>query len=134
MFYKVWVFPSCQVFDTFTACIRWGGTFKSSLRRQQLAQFAIDAVPPCTPNYSNTMCPLRYILLLLSLLVAMIGLSQAMTDQEVSALTEDGEDEKSGGKGKKQQSTFRTLVDMLNGKYLYDAYKLSRGTAAIKAD
>ncbi|KAF1776063.1 hypothetical protein PI125_g417 [Phytophthora idaei] len=68
------------------------------------------------------MCPLRYILLLLSLLVAMIGLSQAMTDQEVSALTEDGEDEKSG-KGKKQQSTFRTLVDMLNGKYLYDAYK-----------
>lgn len=81
------------------------------------------------------MCPLRYILLLLSLLVAMIGLSQAMTDQEVSVLTEDGEDEKSGGKSKKQtqQSTFRTLVDMLNGKYLYDAYKLSRGTA-IKAD
>ncbi|KAL4100531.1 hypothetical protein PRIC1_008323 [Phytophthora ramorum] len=80
------------------------------------------------------MCPLRYILLLLSLLVAMIGLSQAMTDQEVSALTEDGEDEKSGGKAKKQQqSTFRTLVDMLNGKYLYDAWKISRGTA-IKVD
>ncbi|OWZ15852.1 hypothetical protein PHMEG_00010443 [Phytophthora megakarya] len=78
------------------------------------------------------MCPLRYILLLLSLLVAMIGLSQAMTDQEVSALTEDGEDEKSSGKAKKQ-STFRTLMDMLNGKYLYDAYQLSRG-AAIKAD
>ncbi|KAF1792159.1 hypothetical protein GQ600_263 [Phytophthora cactorum] len=77
------------------------------------------------------MCPLRYILLLLSLLVAMIGLSQAMTDQEVSALTEDGEDEKSG-KGKKQQSTFRTVVDMLNGKYLYDAYKVSRGTAASR--
>ncbi|KAH7482190.1 uncharacterized protein KRP23_5364 [Phytophthora ramorum] len=80
------------------------------------------------------MCPLRYILLLLSLLVAMIGLSQAMTDQEVSALTEDGEDEKSGGKDKKQQqSTLRTLVDMLNGKYLYDAWKISRGTA-IKVD
>ncbi|KAI9913812.1 hypothetical protein PsorP6_006678 [Peronosclerospora sorghi] len=78
------------------------------------------------------MCPLRYILLLLSLLVAMIGLSQAMTDQEVNALTEDGED---GEKSKKraQQSKFRTLVDMLNGKYLYDAYKLSCGTA-IKAD
>jgi hypothetical protein len=80
------------------------------------------------------MCPLRYILLLLSLLVAMIGLSQAMTDQEMSALTEDGEDEKSGGKSQaKKQSTLRTLMDMLNGKYLYDAYQLSRGTA-IKAD
>ncbi|KAL7999662.1 hypothetical protein Plhal703r1_c24g0101521 [Plasmopara halstedii] len=78
------------------------------------------------------MCPLRYILLLLSLLVAMIGLSQALTDQEVSAHTEDGEDKKTG-KGKKQQSTVRTLMDMLNGKYLYDAYQISRGTAVIKA-
>uniref|UniRef100_A0AAV1SZP4 Uncharacterized protein n=1 Tax=Peronospora matthiolae TaxID=2874970 RepID=A0AAV1SZP4_9STRA len=78
------------------------------------------------------MCPLRYILLLLSLLVAMIGLSQALTDQEVSAaLTDDGMDKKRGNKSKKQtqRSSFRTLMDMLNGKYLYDAYKLSRGTA-----
>ncbi|RMX66143.1 hypothetical protein DD238_003425 [Peronospora effusa] len=63
----------------------------------------------------------------------MIGLSQDMTDQEISALTDDDdENEKSGGKMKKQ-STFRTLLDMLNGKYLYDAYKISRG-AAIKAE
>ncbi|CAI5728396.1 unnamed protein product [Hyaloperonospora brassicae] len=82
------------------------------------------------------MCPLRYILLLLSLLVAMIGFSQAMTDQEVCAVTDDDADEKRGGgkcKKQTQRSTFRTLLDMLNGKYLYDAYKLSRGTA-LKAD
>ncbi|CAH0474078.1 unnamed protein product [Peronospora belbahrii] len=79
------------------------------------------------------MCPLRYILLLLSLLVAMIGLSQAMTDQEVLALTNDDEDKKSGGKKTKKQTVFRTLLDMLNGKYLYDAYKISRSTA-IKAE
>ncbi|CAI5740388.1 unnamed protein product [Peronospora destructor] len=80
------------------------------------------------------MCPLRYLLLLLSLLVAMIGLSQAMIDHEVSALT-DGDDEKNEKSGDKikKQSTFRTLLDMLNGKYLYDAYKISRG-AAIKAE
>jgi hypothetical protein len=77
------------------------------------------------------MCPLRYILLLLSLLVAMIGLSQAMSPQEVSMLEGDDEASKSGGKAQKQ-STFRTLVDMLNGKYLYDAWKMSR--AQIKAE
>ncbi|KAF4323942.1 hypothetical protein BBO99_00002374 [Phytophthora kernoviae] len=66
--------------------------------------------------------------------VAMIGLSQAMTDQEMSTLTEDGEDKKSNGKAKKQQqSTVRTLVDMLNGRYLYNAWKISRSTQ-IKAE
>uniref|UniRef100_M4C071 Uncharacterized protein n=1 Tax=Hyaloperonospora arabidopsidis (strain Emoy2) TaxID=559515 RepID=M4C071_HYAAE len=59
----------------------------------------------------------------------MIGLSQALTDQEVSAaLTDDGVDKKRGNK-QTQRSSFRTLMDMLNGKYLYDAYKLSRGNA-----
>lgn len=77
------------------------------------------------------MCPLRYILLLLSLLVAMIGLSQAMSPQEVSMLEDDDETRKAGGKAQKQ-SSFRTLVDMLNGKYLYDAWKMSR--AQIKAE
>ncbi|KAG7394423.1 Trehalose-6-P synthase/phosphatase complex synthase subunit [Phytophthora boehmeriae] len=99
--------------------------------------FTIDATPfssQSTQSSPPQMCPLRYILLLLSLLVAMIGLSQAMTDQEMSALTEDGEDKKSGGKAQKQQqSTVRTLVDMLNGRYLYNAWKLSRG-AQIKAE
>lgn len=70
------------------------------------------------------MCPLRYILLLLSLLVAMIGLSQAMSEQEMSAITDGAEDDKE--KSKQQKTTFRTLVDMLNGKYLYDAYKASQ--------
>ncbi|DAZ96532.1 TPA: hypothetical protein N0F65_011209 [Lagenidium giganteum] len=77
------------------------------------------------------MCPLRYILLLLSLLVAMIGLSQAMAEGEGSPVLthEEDEDEK---KSKPRQSTMRTLVDMLNGKYLYDAYKASR--MQIKAE
>ncbi|TDH68664.1 hypothetical protein CCR75_004920 [Bremia lactucae] len=78
------------------------------------------------------MCPLRYILLLLSLLVAMIGLSQAMTDQEISALTED-EDEV-GSKNKKQRSKARVLVDMLNGKYLFDTYMARRSLTTMKID
>lgn len=82
------------------------------------------------PEIAATMCPLRYILLLLSLLVAMIGLSQAMSAQEVAMLEDDDETSKQGGKAHKQ-SSFRTLVDMLNGKYLYDAWKASR---AIKAE
>lgn len=77
------------------------------------------------------MCPLRYILLLLSLLVAMIGLSQAMSEQEMSAVT-NGEDDDEKEAQKQQKTTFRTLVDMLNGKYLYDAYKASQ--MRIKAE
>ena len=74
------------------------------------------------------MCPLRYILLLLSLLVAMIGLSQALTEEhEEHSMVEDEKDGK-----REPKSTFRTLVDMLNGKYLYDAWKLSR--LQVKAD
>lgn len=72
------------------------------------------------------MCPLRYILLLLSLLVAMIGFSQAMSEQEMSAITDGAEDDEEKSKQQQQKTTFRTLVDMLNGKYLYDAYKTSQ--------
>lgn len=78
------------------------------------------------------MCPLRYILLLLSLLVAMIGLSQAMSEQEVSLLEGDDETQKSKGGKPATRSTMRTLIDMLNGKYLYDAWKTSR--MQIKVD
>lgn len=78
------------------------------------------------------MCPLRYVLLLLSLLVALIGLTQALSEQEMSIIAEEyeGDDEKNGKRASK--STFRTLVDMLNGKYLYDAYKANQ--MRIKAD
>lgn len=74
------------------------------------------------------MCPLRYILLALSLLVAMIGLSQAMSEQEMAAVTDGSDDATDDEKAKQQQqkTAFRTLVDMLNGKYLYDAYKASQ--------
>ncbi|RLN98728.1 hypothetical protein BBJ28_00009343 [Nothophytophthora sp. Chile5] len=106
------------------------------LSSSQLAAWT-SAAPRLQPKKHQNllaMCPLRYILLLLSLLVAMIGLSQAMTEPEMSALTQDGEDEKSGsGKAGGKKTTLRTLVDMLNGKYLYDAWKLSRGTQ-IKAE
>uniref|UniRef100_K3W820 RxLR effector protein n=1 Tax=Globisporangium ultimum (strain ATCC 200006 / CBS 805.95 / DAOM BR144) TaxID=431595 RepID=K3W820_GLOUD len=78
------------------------------------------------------MCPLRYILLLLSLLVAMIGLSQAMSEQEMSAVTNGDEDDEKEASQQQQKTTFRTLVDMLNGKYLYDAYKASQ--MRIKAE
>lgn len=72
------------------------------------------------------MCPLRYILLALSLLVAMIGLSQAMSEQEMAAVT-DGSVDPDDEKNKQQQKTaFRTLVEMLNGQYLYNAYKASQ--------
>lgn len=78
------------------------------------------------------MCPLRYVLLLLSLLVALIGLTQALSEQEMSIIADEyeGDDEKNGKRANK--STFRTLVDMLNGKYLYDAYKANQ--MRIKAD
>ncbi|TYZ65412.1 hypothetical protein PybrP1_002489 [[Pythium] brassicae (nom. inval.)] len=75
------------------------------------------------------MCPLRYILLALSLLVAMIGLSQAMSEQEMAAVTdgsEDQEDEKAKKQQQQQKTMFNTLVEMLNGKYLYNAYKASQ--------
>jgi hypothetical protein len=74
------------------------------------------------------MCPLRYILLLLSLLVAMIGFTQAMKEPEQltykSAATEEDEDDE---EARVEKSTMRTLVDMLNGRYLYDAWKASQG-------
>jgi flagellar biosynthesis component FlhA len=79
------------------------------------------------------MCPLRYILLLLSLLVAMIGFSQAMHEQheEMVSSLKKKEDEKDEKKKKSQTFSFRTLIDMLNGKYLYDVYKASRGMQII---
>ncbi|OQR90872.1 hypothetical protein ACHHYP_05181 [Achlya hypogyna] len=67
------------------------------------------------------MCPLRYILLAVSLLVALIGLSQAaLEDDAVSSHKKtDAEDE---DEGRKKSSTFKTIVDMLSGRYLLDAY------------
>ncbi|GLD91990.1 hypothetical protein PINS_up000523 [Pythium insidiosum] len=89
------------------------------------------------------MCPLRYILLLLSLLVAMIGFSQAMAeaDQISHVPHEEEEDDtkkttcaksRSVASTRKQQSTFRTLIDMLNGKYLYDAWRATQSRTTIK--
>lgn len=85
--------------------------------------------PTSTQSAQTTMCPLRYILLLLSLLVAMIGLSQAMSEQEMAAVTDgssENDDDETRKPAQQQKTTFRTLIDMLNGKYLYDAYKTSQ--------
>ncbi|KAJ0392948.1 hypothetical protein P43SY_005968 [Pythium insidiosum] len=86
------------------------------------------------------MCPLRYILLLLSLLVAMIGFSQAMAEaDQISHVPHEEEEEentvsKNGrlSSSRKPQSTFRTLVDMLNGKYLYDAWRATQSRSTLK--
>ncbi|CCI39438.1 hypothetical protein ABG067_000380 [Albugo candida] len=69
------------------------------------------------------MCPLRYILLLLSLLIAMIGFAQAMTEEEeVSVIHENDSEKKKHG----SKSTTQTLVSMLTGRYLYEIWKAGR--------
>ena len=71
----------------------------------------------------ESMCPLRYILLLLSLLIAMIGFAQAMTEEEeVSVIHENDSEKKKHG----SKSTTQTLVSMLTGRYLYEIWKAGR--------
>lgn len=67
------------------------------------------------------MCPLRYVLLLLSLIIAAIGLTQALNEaQEI----EEVEKKKEQAKNSSSFTSFlRTLRDMLTGRYLYDAWK-----------
>ncbi|TMW60904.1 hypothetical protein Poli38472_000946 [Pythium oligandrum] len=109
-------------------------------RRPTLTSAALKAsdpltsqAAPCVPRRPpSLMCPLRYILLLLSLLVAMIGLSQAMSEHDkLTHVAHEEEEEEYDEQGElvvksAKPSTFRTFVDMLNGKYLYDAYKNSQ--------
>ncbi|EQC35178.1 hypothetical protein SDRG_07409 [Saprolegnia diclina VS20] len=67
------------------------------------------------------MCPLRYILLLVSILIACIGLSQAAleSDDDFSSKKKKSDDEDEVADRK---STFQTVVDMLTGRYLLNAY------------
>ncbi|KDO21368.1 hypothetical protein SPRG_13681 [Saprolegnia parasitica CBS 223.65] len=58
------------------------------------------------------MCPLRYILLLVSILIACIGLSQAALES----------DDDYSLKKKKTDDEDETVVDMLTGRYLLNAY------------
>jgi len=65
------------------------------------------------------MCPLRYILLLLSLLVAVIGISQVAKEMnDANSIQEEEEEEEAN----ENTSKFQTLVDMLSGRYLMNAY------------
>ncbi|OQS03182.1 hypothetical protein THRCLA_21219 [Thraustotheca clavata] len=63
------------------------------------------------------MCPLRYILLFVSILIACIGLSQAALEADKVRASNKQDD-----KEEKKKSTFGTLVDMLSGRYLMNAY------------
>ncbi|ETV98318.1 hypothetical protein H310_09018 [Aphanomyces invadans] len=67
------------------------------------------------------MCPLRYILLALSLIVAFIGLSQAAMEADETSSSSAGDDINADGKTTKK-TMFQTLVDMLTGRYLLNAY------------
>lgn len=71
------------------------------------------------------MCPLRYILLLLSLLIALIGFAQAMTEDEVSMIHED-EEEITEKKKHGSKPITQTLISMLSGRYLYEVWKSGR--------
>jgi hypothetical protein len=72
------------------------------------------------------MCPLRYILLFLSVLVALIGLSQAAieADDQVSETSANNADDK-------KKTKFQTFLDMLSGRYLLNAYY---GSTTMKSD
>jgi hypothetical protein len=65
------------------------------------------------------MCPLRYILLFLSVLVALVGLSKAALEanDEVSSGTTDTI------MNDKKKSKFQILIDMLSGRYLLNVYR-----------
>ncbi|KAF0696418.1 Aste57867_12836 [Aphanomyces stellatus] len=72
------------------------------------------------------MCPLRYVLLALSLIVAFIGLSQAAIEADEARSHADGDEDE-----KNKKTKFQTLVDMLTGRYLVNAYY---GVPSVKAD
>ncbi|CAK4077432.1 unnamed protein product [Aphanomyces euteiches] len=71
-------------------------------------------------------CPLRYVLLALSLIVALIGLSQAAIEADEASSSTDPEKD-----AEKKKTRFQTLIDMLTGRYLMNAYY---GVPALKAD
>ncbi|CAK4683801.1 hypothetical protein LEN26_005798 [Aphanomyces euteiches] len=72
-------------------------------------------------------CPLRYVLLALSLIVALIGLSQAAIEADEASSSTDPEKDAE----KEKKTRFQTLIDMLTGRYLMNAYY---GVPALKAD
>ncbi|ETV72892.1 hypothetical protein H257_12230 [Aphanomyces astaci] len=78
------------------------------------------------------MCPLRYILLALSLIVAFIGLSQAALEADEASSSAGDDDTTTDGSKAAKKSKFQTLVDMLSGRYLLNAYY--GAPTAVKVD